>query len=301
VDYQDLSREQLVKKLREYDRIIDGVPVGFCITDEEGYFEEVNSAYCDIYGYREEELIGEHFTIVVPDKNKEKLNEIYQEFINQGEELESEWVVKNKTGNKLNILVNAVKIRGKDGNYKKVTFVIDITKRKQLEKKLIAANTKLKERALRDSLTDLYNHGEIMQRLEDEISRTERLDSDLTIMMLDVDDFTVVNNKYGHVKGDKVLTSLANKLQDNIRQMDIVGRYGGDEFLIIFPDSDLDNACQVAKRIEEEISKEEIAGIGITISGGLFQFAGQSAEELVEEADKLLYQAKEKGPKQIIC
>ncbi|MGM0370639.1 MAG: sensor domain-containing diguanylate cyclase [Bacillota bacterium] len=300
MDYQDLSRDELINRAREYDTITDEVPVGFCITDEKGYFEEVNAAYCDIYGYREEELIGEHFTIVATDKNKNELNKLYQDFINNGAELESEWVVRNKTGKKINILVNAIRIKGEDGNYKKVTFVINITKQKQLEEKLIKANKQLKEKALTDSLTSLYNHGEIMQRLKDEISRTERLDTDLTIMMLDVDDFTAVNNNYGHVKGDKVLTGLAEKLQNNIRQMDIVGRYGGDEFLIIFPNSDLDNACQVTKRIEEKISEEQIAGIEIAISGGLFQFDGQSAEKLVEEADELLYQAKEKEDAQIV-
>lgn len=160
-------------------------------------------------------------------------------------------------------------------------------------------NEILKRKALRDDLTGLYNYGEIMKRLQAEINRAKRGNNELTIMMLDVDDFKSINNNYGHVTGDKVLAGLAETINKNIREIDIARRHGGDEFLIIFPDTNLNQAKIVAERMLNAIRKMDIEGIKITISAGLYNYSEEKTNEFVDKADKILYKAK-KDTKNII-
>ena len=282
------------------NRIIAEAPIGICMTDKDGYFEVVNPAYCEIYGYEQEELIGEHFSIVATEENKEELIQLYEDFMQEGKELEEEWQVKRKDGTKVEILANAIRVEGVDGELKKITFVIDITERKELERKINKKNEMLKNKAMRDSLTDLYNHGEIIKRLDEEISRSEREDLPVTIMILDIDNFTRINNEYGHVQGDKILKKISHIFLQNTREMDICGRYGGDEFLIIFPNTELEIGSQIANRIKEKIEDKDMLEEEVTISSGVSALKEeQNREELIQKADELLYEAKELGKNKI--
>jgi len=295
-----LDKEELIRIAKRKNRIIAEAPIGICMTDRNGYFEVVNPTYCKIYGYEQEDLIGEHFSIVATDENKEYLIKIYEEFMNEGRELEEEWEVERKNGEKIHILANAIKVEGVDGESKKITFVIDITERKQLERELNKKNKILKSKAVRDSLTGLYNHGEVINRLDEEISRSVREDIPVTIMILDIDNFTRINNEYGHVQGDKVLKKMSRIFAQNTREMDICGRYGGDEFLIIFPNTRLELGSQIANRIKNKIEHKDMLTSEVTISSGVAELEKkQDREELIQQADKLLYQAKNLGKNKI--
>lgn len=130
--------ETLKQSTRRFYAIFDATPAGICITDENGYFEAVNPAYCRIYRYEKEELIGKHFTIVVPEENRPLLNRLHDDFI-AGEaavEVRGEWDVVDAKGNPLSIIADAARIVGEDGRPKKATFVIDITEKRILERKL---------------------------------------------------------------------------------------------------------------------------------------------------------------------
>lgn len=113
--------------------IIENAPVGICITDPDGMFELVNPAYCRIYDYTALELLGRHFTLVVPDSQKDQLNIAHDRFIEQGYEIDGEWSVLDKSGRSLSIMARAARITGSDNRFRKVTFVIDITDKKRLE------------------------------------------------------------------------------------------------------------------------------------------------------------------------
>ena len=129
---QDSSHFELLWDFR-YTSIFDKAPIGICVTDEQGLFEYVNPAYCRLYGYQDNELLGRHFTIVVPPEDRELLIKKYETVITGGSEIRGEWNVTAKNGRRLVIFVDASCARDKDGNYKKITFVADITERKQLE------------------------------------------------------------------------------------------------------------------------------------------------------------------------
>jgi PAS domain S-box-containing protein len=131
--------------------IVQSTPSGICITDEQGFFEYVNPAYCAIYGYQVAELIGEKFTIVVPASQKARLIELHDRFIAGTNEVRGEWPVRNKSGEELFILADAVRIIGSDGRPKKVTFVTDITARKKAEDELSRSEALLREALIHQS------------------------------------------------------------------------------------------------------------------------------------------------------
>ncbi len=114
--------------------IFDHTPVGICITNEKGIFELANRAYCQLYRYEPEELIGQHFTIVVPEEYKAQLSRLHDMFIDGFNEMRGEWEVRRSDGSRISILADAAAITGRDGRPKKVTFVMDITERKNAEK-----------------------------------------------------------------------------------------------------------------------------------------------------------------------
>lgn len=126
--------QSITTQLHALQSIFETTPIGLCITDENGIFEEVNAAYCRTYGYTHDELIGQHFTVVVTDANKEELSDLHDKFIAGQYELQGQWVVKNKQGEEIVILSNATRITGDDGKPRKVTFVIDITNRIKAER-----------------------------------------------------------------------------------------------------------------------------------------------------------------------
>jgi PAS domain S-box-containing protein len=132
--------EQLIDEINKSKARLNGImhatPIGICITNEDAIFEDVNPAYCKTYGYKREELIGKKFTIVVPEEHHEYLLKLHDEFMGKQYELDGEWQVVNKQGELLTILANAAYIIDYDGKPKKVTYVIDISKRKQLEQEL---------------------------------------------------------------------------------------------------------------------------------------------------------------------
>ena len=140
-----------------------------------------------------------------------------------------------------------------------------------------------------------------MRRLDGEIRRARRFKEELSLLMLDIDHFKKVNDQYGHLAGDDVLEELARLIRQNIRDVDAVGRYGGEEFIIILPKTDLSSALNVAERIRKAI---EMAGIkdsegnvfSITVSQGLSSHEpGEDKHSLISRGDDALYVAKENG------
>ena len=166
----------------------------------------------------------------------------------------------------------------------------------------------LQSEVKRDGLTGLINHRYLYEKLEEEISRTWRTSIPFSIIIFDVDFFKKVNDRFGHVKGDEVLVGIGKSLKMLTRSTDIVGRYGGEEFMVILPDTDIENCYIVAEKIRNEIKRMDYLenGTKITVSAGIAQFnmnyeksEEQSisiiANNFVNIADTNLYKAKAEG------
>jgi rsbT co-antagonist protein RsbR len=117
----------------QFRTIIEHVPSGICITNEQGVFEYVNPSYCRIYGYREEELVGQPFTVVVPREQHQQAQVLHDTFLAERREIPADWTVVNKAGELLHILASAAYLEDTNGQARKVTFVLDITDRKRIE------------------------------------------------------------------------------------------------------------------------------------------------------------------------
>jgi len=172
----------------------------------------------------------------------------------------------------------------------------------KISKDLLEEKTKLLEiLSITDGLTGLYNHRYIVDVLSSRITEASRYRKPLSIGMFDIDYFKKINDKYGHVFGDEVLIKISSVIEETIRKVDIAGRYGGEEFLIVIPDTDSGGAYKTAERIRETIEKIkwDKDGLKVTISGGVCEFNDEDSEKLIAKADELLYRAKESGRNRI--
>jgi diguanylate cyclase (GGDEF)-like protein len=152
-----------------------------------------------------------------------------------------------------------------------------------------------------DELTGISNRRHLFQLAEREIARSLRKKSALSLIMVDIDSFKPFNDTFGHLSGDKVLRAVADKLQDGLRDMDILGRYGGEEFVIILPDTDREKAWTAAQRllmlVREMDNPLTGSGMTLTISAGI-SFLSQKdprLKKMLDEADIALYKAKNQG------
>jgi two-component system, cell cycle response regulator len=171
-----------------------------------------------------------------------------------------------------------------------------------LQQQLISARESLRIQATHDPLTGLSNRGEIFAVFERELERARREKTSLGVVMTDIDHFKRINDTYGHFAGDAVLREVASRLLHAVRPYDSVGRYGGEEFLIIVPGCDLDLAVKQAERLRDSVATEPVAldnrvSIPVTLSLGVAatpDLTGDS-HDLVQVADAALYRAKKNG------
>ena len=156
--------------------------------------------------------------------------------------------------------------------------------------------------AVTDGLTGLYNHRYSYERLEEEIDKAKRYKRSLALIMLDVDDFKLINDSRGHRVGDEVLAGIANAFKSGFRSTDIIGRYGGEEFIAILPESTLDSAKAAAEKARRIIAELPLAGgdFRATVSIGVALLEEkEKAGSLVNRADAHLYLAKRKGKNRV--
>ena len=183
-------------------------------------------------------------------------------------------------------------------------LVYDVTEQALGKSGMAELNEELKITSRVDGLTGLYNRRYWQERFEELYKLSKRRNKPSTAMMLDIDHFKRVNDTYGHQAGDKVIKMLAALIKRCVRETDLAGRYGGEEFAIILTDSTLENATRVAERIRglAELLEVEHDGqtITFTVSLGLAQFEQSLDSPMVwlEQADQALYRAKESGRNQ---
>lgn len=176
---------------------------------------------------------------------------------------------------------------------------------KQRTEELLAKNEELLKLSITDNLTKLYNRVKLDKSLQDEINRSQRYNTNFSIILLDIDYFKKVNDNFGHQIGDEVLIESAQVLSKNIRNVDILGRWGGEEFLVICPETKIEDAIKVASHINAAIKLHKFTTYPntVTISLGVATFSKhiKNVDDIILNADKALYQAKEEGRDKVIA
>lgn len=305
---KEFSPDQLYQLFNRSKRntlnVIKTAPIGICITDAKGIFEMVNPAYCEFYGYCEDELIGQHFTLVVPEAYRARLSKLHDEFIvgNEHQDLRQEWEVRCKNGEARTIIAEASRIEGDDGIPHKVTYIVDITQRKRLEERLKQANERLEYMANHDELTGILNRRQGLKRLEEELERCKRYGSTLSIAMFDLDDFKTINDTYGHSIGDDLLQEVTEVVNQHLRSTDVQIRLGGEEFLILMPEIEAESAYIAVDRIRQRVAEVPYSKhqLTITLSAGIASYVEASSTRMLDRADKAMYQAKQTGRNRIV-
>jgi diguanylate cyclase (GGDEF)-like protein len=163
----------------------------------------------------------------------------------------------------------------------------------------------LEQLASLDTLSGLLNRRTLFQRIETEMERTTRLDWPLTGIMIDIDHFKRVNDNYGHQCGDMVIQEIGAKLTKSLRKYDYAGRYGGEEFFVLFSNTTSDIAQSIAERFRLDMQEAEFRcgeeRFGITVSVGVAQYTpGESPDRWINRADGAMYQAKQRGRNQVV-
>lgn len=183
-----------------------------------------------------------------------------------------------------------------EAEYQKTKRSLEI---REIEVRAILAQAH--ELANTDVLTFLPNRRKILSSLQEEVIRSNRYHTPLAISILDIDHFKKVNDTYGHVAGDQVLRSVAARLRAHIRHPDTIGRYGGEEFLIVLPNSELQAAAEQASRLCQQIRdlqidlNDQVVSVTISVGVAQLQIESETWEQLLHRADEALYRAKELG------
>ncbi len=191
------------------------------------------------------------------------------------------------------------------GEVEYVCFTLfDVTDTSIYQQQLKALTQELREVGNRDGLTQLFNRRYIEETLSKEFNRARRYAHPLTVILTDIDHFKQVNDTHGHLAGDEVLRIISRRLQNSLRDTDILGRYGGEEFLIVLPNTGTRGGKVLAERLRHAIESEPVAfgdtHLSINVSLGITELREDSRdyEQLVGEADQALYQSKEGGRNQ---
>jgi len=170
-------------------------------------------------------------------------------------------------------------------------------------RELVEKNQALERLSITDRLTGLYNRVRLEAILEEEFARAERYRTSFSLVMVDVDHFKLVNDNFGHEAGDQVLIDFAKILHDHVRRADVVGRWGGEEFLVICREAPLDVAKAVAEKLRQIVDEHDFPAVGHkTSSFGVAAYApGDTIKSIMQRADAALYRAKSQGRNRVVA
>lgn len=296
--------EQVRERTAELHKLyvaIEQSPSLILITDTQGNIEYVNSSFTVITGYSAAEGLGKNPRILQSGHTSPEQYAALWQALNQGEVWRGEFRNRKKNGELYWALAVISPIRNEEGQITHFVAVQqDITARKQAEEEL-------RLWAITDSLTGLYNRRQLFLLTEQALREERRTHQPLCALMMDVDHFKRVNDTYGHSVGDMILQNVADLLQRNLRQADVLGRYGGEEFGVVLPNTGLEEALQIAERIRKQVAEMRVhttlGQVAVTISIGITLKQNSqilNVEKLFDQADQALYQAKQSGRNRVM-
>ncbi len=314
------------------DNLLDNAPCGFISLTNEGVIVAVNATLLELLGYQLDELSGQRLETILPLPSRLLFQSFFLPLLSahgRAEELFFSLVSKN--GREEPMLVNAIR-RERQGLIVDDCILMPMRRRSLYEDEilrarkdaenaarlkiqavisleetqaslmarqaeLLEANARLEALSTLDHLTGLKNRRAFQDYLVFQMAFTNRVPSQLSMLMIDVDYFKNINDTYGHPMGDKYLQMLSELLRENLREFDMAARYGGEEFAVVLPNTDKATAMLIAERLRLSIASAAWPELGITVSLGVatLEPAINSETAFIFLADQALYASKEQG------
>lgn len=268
--------------------LVDAIPILVSYIDRERRYQEVNAAYEDWFDLAASDIRGKFMWEVLGQAAYETIRPHLDAALG-GEEVSYEAEIPYKGAGKRTVLAQYQPHRGHDGAITGVYAVVrDLTSVKQAEL---------------DFLTGLWNRRKFEEKADYLLRKSGRYHQRVSLMLVDIDQFKAINDQYGHLVGDEVLKGVGQHIGRTVRGVDIVGRWGGEEFIILVPETGIDEASLLAERICGEIRRLSFEGVdGVTVSIGVARAReDELLDAVLERADAGLYQAKNAGRDRVIA
>ncbi|HLX61868.1 MAG TPA: diguanylate cyclase [Planctomycetota bacterium] len=303
VTEQEQAEQELQKSLSIVSATIESTEDGVLVVNKQGKIIFFNTRFAEMWGIPEHIILSCDDTqaleyamnmLVDPGSFMKKVEEAYS----QPDAIFYD-ILRFKDGRVFERHSHPQRTGGEAAG--RVWVFRDISKRTRMEEQLAAVNARLIKLVKEDTLTSLLNRRTVLESAELEWSRWQRTKKPFSVLLIDIDDFKKINDKHGHITGDRALKLIADALKESVRGLDFVGRYGGEEFIVILPETPLDGAVVVAEKILESVRKVKlIAGavqLPITASIGVVATTSQDKDidALIHRADVAMYAAKRGG------
>lgn len=280
------------------DAIVEFAHDGVISIDTHKHITFMNASACKMFGYTTNEVQTLALMDLIPKQHKSNHDNLVDDFYHSqttSQSMQSRKAVEGlrKDGNVFPLEISISKIRV-NGEIEMVGILRDISVRTEMMKKLEYA-------AAYDDLTGLVNKREFNHEAEQHIALSKRYDRPLSLLLIDLDHFKNVNDTYGHNFGDEVLIQLAALLKQEVRESDLPARWGGEEFIILLPETSLEGALILAEKLRLQIASNdfvlsnEVFTMSASFGAVEMQPTSENLTQLFERADTLLYRAKNKG------
>jgi len=298
---QHHQRQALRVRERQLTVLMDNLPgmAYRCQFDRHWAMVFVSRGCVRLTGYLPDELINNrsicYADLIADQDSADRVMQEVSQALEKGESFSLEYPLRRKDGALIWVWERGRGVESSDGSLLLEGIILDVSDRKRLE-------LELAEMATRDVLTGLYNRRETVRLLEEELARARRYRRSMALLWIDFDHFKDINDTHGHAAGDTVLRSVTRLLSDSVRSVDIVGRFGGEEFVIILPEMDIRGAAETAERLRQCVSQHQCVlasgtEIPLTVSIGVAVYPdhGNEADNLFAAADQAMYRAKAQG------
>ncbi|MEQ5837266.1 diguanylate cyclase [Marinobacter sp. NFXS9] len=305
---QDLTEQRQMENLahdseRQLKTLMDNLPgmTYRCLFDESWTMKFVSDGCRSLTGYSPDELINNRtvaFADLIDPADNETSTRAVEQAIGNAEPYALEYGLTRRDGSRIWVWEKGRSVEV-DGQLMLEGIILDISDRKALEEELARLAT-------HDALTGLFNRREVERRLREELVRAERYRRPVAVLWIDLDHFKDVNDAHGHAGGDEVLRRVSEQLLDSVRAVDIVGRYGGEEFVVILPEHHLPEARETAERLRRMVASQPIrindhvdVPLSISVGVAIYPEHGQGVKAICEAADQAMYAAKRAGRNQV--
>jgi diguanylate cyclase (GGDEF)-like protein/PAS domain S-box-containing protein len=305
--------------------LFDITPAGIAIADQAGRYVEVNAAYCRMFGYAREELLGRTFGLILPEADRHLEPMILGLALTQAADAPTRWQVRHRSGRRLTVTSAFRTLFREDGSVRILTILSDVTalqdtvdrleyRERELRQlndsleQLVAARTRALQEAnaelarlsAEDPLTGIANRRAFTATAARAIAAAGRGGQPLSLLLFDLDHFKRINDVYGHHSGDEVLREVVRRAAAVLRASDAFARWGGEEFIVLLPDTALAAALQAGEKVLDAVRRAPVAVAGaalaVTCSAGVVEWwPGETLEAMLRRADDALYRAKRRG------